>query len=66
MTRGQMILDDNSNDFRCFLGRINIDDLAEMLTSVSCEKCMCKSFCENNSVGISCQDTMKKWLNEEE
>lgn len=68
MTRGQAILDDNSNYLRCFLGTLNIDELAEMLSEVSCNKCICKSFCDDkyDFETMTCQETVKAWLEVEE
>lgn len=66
MNNGRRILDDNSNVFRCFLGQIDFDDLAEMLSGVGCGKCICKSFCDNNDEEITCQQIIKKWLESEE
>lgn len=65
MTRAQMIFDNNSDEFECFLCELDIDDLATILSSVSCPKCICKSFCDNHKETMCCQDTIKLWLKED-
>jgi len=61
MSKGQAIKDNNLNEWNCFLGAIKLDDLAEMLASVGCEKCICKSFCKTY-VDATCQETIRCWL----
>ena len=58
-------MDGNSDDFESFLSQLDIDDLADMLASVSCRKCICKSFCKKSGEGKGCQKIIKEWLNEE-
>lgn len=41
MTKGQAIKDNNYNTWNCFLKAISIDDLAEMLSEIPCERCIC-------------------------
>ena len=64
MTNGQMILDDNSNAFRCFLGTLTEEDLATMLSGAPCNKCICGSYCDTVRRD-SCQEIILEWLEQE-
>lgn len=66
MTRGQMIIEGNSDDFESFLNQLDIDDLADMLAGVYCRKCICKSFCKKSDEAKACREIIKEWLNEDE
>ena len=65
MTNIELLKQGNHDGFNNLIANASFGEIADMLSELSCEKCLCRHYCENVCFAISCQSAITSWLNEE-
>ena len=66
MTNAGSIRIGQNDEFNKFLVKATNEELAEMLSTISCEKCICHEYChEVGKENMTCQGTIITWLKEQ-
>ena len=66
MTNLELIKQGNYKKFNNLISNASAEDMADVLSELSCEMCLCREYCDNTKNGDkSCQSVIASWLNEE-
>lgn len=66
MTNLEAIKQGKHKGFNELLKKSNTYAIAEMLSTIDCDKCMCRIYCRNHEDdGSTCQEIIEDWLMKE-